>query len=90
MPRTTKRDSSDQTASRHGVALQPVVRAHWEHGYRCHGLWLDDRPKRLGCVGLGPRGLWDGLYRWYIDATREEGTTRTLRSAKKAVEQRVL
>jgi hypothetical protein len=34
----------------------------WEHGYRCHGYWLDPS-MRVGRVSIGPRRLWDGTYR---------------------------
>jgi len=62
--------------------------AHWEHGYRTHGYWANDL-LRLGTVDLGPRGLWDGMYRWSVDVTNESGEARTLRTAKRQVEQRV-
>lgn len=57
--------------------------AHWEKGYRCHGLWLNNpltgdileprhnhnTPPRLGVVSLGPPGLWDGeTYSWSVDS----------------------
>jgi len=60
--------------------------AHWEHGYRCHGLWRDG--VRLGHVALGPPGRWDGIYRWGIDA-RANAPSResaSLRAAKREVE----
>ncbi|USN14004.1 hypothetical protein KABACHOK_01680 [Brevundimonas phage vB_BpoS-Kabachok] len=54
--------------------------AHWEKGYRCHGLWSNnpvidpEEPRntreapRLGLVSIGPGGLWDGkTYAWLID-----------------------
>jgi len=58
----------------------------WESSYRRHGLW--DGTKRLGFIGIGPRGMWtkaDG-YGWYSDVTYAEGRAKTLREAKKAVE----
>ena len=58
--------------------------AHWEHGHRCHGLWVGNR--RLGFVGLPPRGS-PVVYSWSVD--REygpTGTRKTLRAAKRAVE----
>jgi hypothetical protein len=61
---------------------------HWEHGYRVHGLW-DDAGKRLGAVGIGPRNLWDGVYRWWVDGCKTEGEAATLRAAKRAVERAV-
>lgn len=57
--------------------------AHWEKGYRCHGLWLNEpltgdvleprnnhnTPPRLGVVSLGPAGVWDGKsYSWAVDS----------------------
>lgn len=70
-------------SSANGVAL------HWEHGYRCHGLWTKSN-RRVGVVGIGPRGTWtkaDG-YTWQVDSPREEGTAPSLRKAKAEVEQR--
>lgn len=41
--------------------------AHWEHGHRCHGLWIEVTPlgapqrlqsEQIGFVGIGPQGLW--------------------------------
>jgi hypothetical protein len=63
-------------------------RLHWEHGYRCHGLWTDTN-RRLGVVGIGPRGIWkpvDG-YSWQIDSPRREGEAGSLRDAKRRVEE---
>lgn len=60
---------------------------HWEHGYRTHGYWAS-ASERLGAVGLGPRGRWDGVYRWSVDRTGEAGEATTLRQAKREVEQR--
>jgi hypothetical protein len=62
--------------------------SHWEHGYRCHGLWDDERPHvRVAAVDLGPRYGWNGIYRWSIDSTGERGEARTLRTAKRQAEQ---
>jgi hypothetical protein len=58
----------------------------WERGFLSHGYWLGK--SRLGVVKLGPRGEWDGLYRW--QAGNRSGQARTLREAKRAVEQVVL
>lgn len=61
---------------------------HWEHGYRCHGYWTDDN-KRLGVVGLGPRNLWDGIYRWEVKMEGRnsiKGESKTLRHAKNMVQ----
>ena len=60
----------------------------WEHGYRCHGYWLEGQ--RVGCVGLGPRSVWDGIYRcgvWIPGIFKEVEFERpTLKAAKAAVE----
>ena len=58
----------------------------WERGFLSHGYWLGKQ--RLGRVSLGPRGEWDGVYRW--QAGNREGKARTLREAKQSVEQAVL
>jgi hypothetical protein len=62
---------------------------HWEHGYRCHGLWLDNA--RLGRVSIGPRGFFTGVYRWEAStkAGTIEGESRSLRAAKRHVERAV-
>ncbi len=58
----------------------------WEHGYRCHGLWLGSN--RLGRVSIGPKGLWDGLYRWELDGhPATSGEAKTLGKAKRQVEE---
>jgi len=57
----------------------------WERGYFLHGYWLGK--KRLGAVKLGPKGEWDGIYRW--EAGTHAGETATLKDAKHAVEQAV-
>lgn len=65
------------------------VNPHWEHGYRCHGYWSEDG-SRLGVVSLGPRNLWDGVYRWWIDSRpNDTHEAPNLRSAKRAVERAV-
>ena len=61
--------------------LKPI----WERGYFQHGYWLGN--KRLGAVRLGPKGEWDGVYRW--EAGTQAGETATLKDAKQAVEQAV-
>jgi hypothetical protein len=58
----------------------------WERGYLSHGYWL--RKERLGAVKLGPKGEWDGVYRW--QAGNHAGEAATLEEAKRAVEQAVL
>ncbi len=58
----------------------------WERGFLSHGYWLGKT--RLGSVKLGPRGEWDGIYRW--QAGNRAGQAPTLREAKQAVEQAVL
>jgi hypothetical protein len=61
-------------------------RPFWERGFQAHGYWLGK--ERLGRVMLGPRGEWDGVYRW--QAGSREGQAKTLKEAKQAVEQAVL
>lgn len=58
----------------------------WERGYFQHGYWSGKQ--RLGTVKLGPKGEWDGVYRW--EAGTHAGETATLKEAKQAVEQAVL
>jgi len=58
----------------------------WERGYFQHGYWLGK--KRLGTVKLGPKGEWDGVYRWA--AGNHAGESTTLKDAKQAVERLVL
>jgi hypothetical protein len=62
------------------------VRPAWERGYYSHGYWLGK--KKLGTVKLGPRGEWDGVYRW--QAGHHAGEVSTLVEAKRAVEGAVL
>lgn len=67
----------------------PKLTAHWEHGYRCHGLWQGN--KRLALIGIGPRHCWnkqDG-YSWSIDGTNLEGKEPTLKAAKLSVLQKL-
>lgn len=61
-------------------------RPFWERGFQSHGYWLGK--KRLGVVRLGPRGEWDGLYRW--EAGTRAGEAPNLSKAKQAVEAAVL
>lgn len=69
----------------------------WEHGYRCHGYWLDDmgpgHRQRMGHVGLSPQIVRPTVYSWAIDATENRddmtpcrGECTTLRAAKRKVE----
>lgn len=78
-----------------------MSRAHWEHGYRCHGLWTNDveGSRRMGRVSIGPKGHWDGAsYSWLIDNPLEpdggvplkEGIEPSLKAAKTAVERAVI
>ena len=60
--------------------------AFWERGYLSHGYWLGK--ERLGLVQLGPKGEWDGVYRWR--AGDHSGESATLEEAKQAVEQAAL
>jgi hypothetical protein len=71
------------------MAARARARKHkpfWERGFLSHGYWLGK--ERLGVVTLGPRGEWDGIYRW--QAGSNAGKASTLREAKQAVEQAVL
>lgn len=61
-------------------------KAYWERGYLSHGYWLGK--ERVGIVKLGPRGEWDGVYRW--EAGNRAGEAATLGEAKRGVEQAVL
>ena len=58
----------------------------WERGYYSHGYWSGK--DKLGTVKLGPKGEWDGVYRW--QAGHHAGDASTLAQAKQAVEQAVL
>jgi hypothetical protein len=88
----TERDSKRHLEARRKNLLRL---AHWEHGYRCHGLWRRDEAgdRRLGRVSLGPPGLWDGVYSWLVDNPKApggvplvEGEAASLKAAKAAVE----
>ena len=61
-------------------------RPFWERGYHSHGYWSGK--EKLGTVKLGPKGEWDGVYRW--QAGNQAGQSATLAQAKQAVEQVVL
>lgn len=58
----------------------------WERGYLGHGYWLG--AERLGMVKLGPKGEWDGVYRWQAGNLAGEATS--LQDAKRAVENAIL
>ncbi len=58
----------------------------WERGYYSHGYWSGKA--KLGTVKVGPKGQWDGIYRW--QGGNHTGETSTLAQAKQAVEQSVL
>lgn len=60
--------------------------AFWERGFLSHGYWLGK--ERLGVVTLGPKGEWDGVYRW--QAGDRAGEASTLEEARRSVEQAVL
>ena len=62
------------------------LRPAWERGYYSHGYWLGK--EKLGTVKLGPRGEWDGVYRW--QAGNQAGEAPTLVEAKRSVEAAVL
>lgn len=59
------------------------VKPVWERGYFSHNYWKGRR--KLGMVKLGPKGDWDGTYRW--QAGTHFGEASTLAAAKQAVEQ---
>ena len=61
-------------------------RPTWERGYNSHGYWSGK--EKLGTVKLGPKGEWDGIYRW--QGGHHLGEAATLAQAKQAVEQAVL
>ena len=57
----------------------------WEHGYRCHGYWLNGR--RHGHVSLSPPGFKPVVYSWGLDhVEHEKGECKTLEAAKRRVE----
>jgi hypothetical protein len=63
--------------------------AHWQRGYRRHGLWDAAAKVRLGTVGLGPAGWHDGAYRWSAtgpDGRERSGEETSLKAAKRKVE----
>lgn len=68
------------------VKRRVLKRPVWERGYYSHGYWTGK--KKLGSVKLGPKGEWDGIYRW--QGGNHIGETATLALAKQAVEQAVL
>lgn len=55
----------------------------WERGYFSHSYWQGSA--KLGTVKLGPKGEWDGVYRW--QAGTHFGEATTLATAKQSVEQ---
>ena len=63
-----------------------LKRPQWERGYYSHGYWSGKN--KLGTVKLGPKGEWDGVYRW--QAGNHIGEAATLAQAKQQVEQAVL
>ncbi len=65
--------------------------AHWEHGYRMHGLWDSLHPAmRIGGVGLSPAHITPVIYTAFVEigASPEQFTVQThsLRHAKTLVE----
>ena len=62
------------------------IKHAWERGYYSHGYWRGK--EKLGTVKLGPKGEWDGVYRWL--AGTHAGEARTLAESKRSVEQAVL
>ena len=67
-------------------AKRRIVRPVWERGYYSHSYWSGKR--KMGTVKLGPKGEWDGVYRW--EAGTNTGEARTLGEAKRQVEEKVL
>ena len=57
----------------------------WERGYFSHSYWRGQ--KKLGTVKIGPKGEWDGIYRW--QAGTHTGEASSLAAAKRLVEQAV-
>lgn len=47
--------------------------------------------RRVGFIGLGPRSLWDGIYRWSADGpsgeTISHGEAKSLSDARRQVEE---
>lgn len=88
-------DARERRARDRIAAANLMMHAHWEKGYRCHGLWTNDltQAKRLGRVSIGPAGLWDGkTYHWLLDNPKApgtvplaEGVADSLKAAKAAV-----
>jgi hypothetical protein len=68
-----------------GAGTRPRARPYWERGYFSHSYWK--RGRKLGTVKLGPKGEWDGTYRW--EAGHHFGEATSLATAKRAVEQAV-
>jgi hypothetical protein len=60
-----------------------ITKPVWERGYFSHSYWKGK--KKVGSVRLGPKGEWDGIYRW--EAGTHFGEASTLAAAKQAVEQ---
>ena len=58
-------------------------RPAWERGYFSHNYCNGNT--KLGSVKLGPKGEWDGVYRW--EAGTHFGEATTLAKAKQLVEQ---
>ena len=54
----------------------------WEHGYRCHGLWVG--LERVGFIGLSPRISDKTVYSY--DCCGISGCVESLRIAKRKVE----
>lgn len=61
---------------------QSQKKPQWERGYFSHGYWLGK--DKIGEVKLGPKGEWDGVYRW--SAGSRAGESVTLEEAKRMVE----
>jgi hypothetical protein len=66
-----------------------VKSPHWERGHRCYGYWLDG--ERIGFVSLPPSVFTarEYGYGWFLDYptfNAQSGNRRSLRSAKRRVE----
>lgn len=56
----------------------------WERGYLCHVYWVGKR--KLGVIATGPRGAWDGSYRWTCTEANIKGVSNRLALAKSLIE----
>lgn len=66
--------------------VQPSL-LRWERGYRAHG-YLTESNKRVGHVGLSSSKFGPVIYSW--ECNGQSGEAKTLRTAKRRVEQAYL